>query len=202
MASGMPSRRWQIPATAGRVASVTWKSGLAPRARRAKLDGVPQRQRVNGERVLARYIERLPRRGQQRDLRGLPQDGLDETRAGVDQVLAGIEDEKQVPVAQVVQDRVDLLPGVLLGQAEAAGDGVGQQFRVAEAAQLHDPHAVGVVPHRLAAARSDTLVLTDAPRPNDGHEPGVAEELGQVQQLCLPADEIGNRGAHLGTGLS
>ena len=93
---------------------------------------------------------------------------------------------------------VDLLPGVLLGQAEPAGDGIGQQLRIPEPGQLHDPHAVGVIARRIGYRPQRHARLADAPWPDDGHEPGVAEELGQVQELCLPAYEIGNRGAHLG----
>ncbi len=146
-----------------------------------QLDGVLRRQRVDRERVLARYVERLPRRGQQGNPRGFPQDGFREARAGVDQVLAGIEDEEHVPVAQVVQDRVDLRPGVLLGQAEAAGDGVGQQLRIAEPGQLHDPHPIGVAAHRLGRRSQRHARLADAPWPDDGHEACVVEQTGQVR---------------------
>jgi hypothetical protein len=82
------------------------------------------RQRRYRAAVLARHVHRLPAGGQHGYLGRVAQYQADQRGAGADQVLAGVEDEQQLTVAQVVHDRVRLGPGILLGQPEPARDGV------------------------------------------------------------------------------
>jgi len=70
--------------------------------------GVGHRKRRDGAGMLAWYIQRLPARGQHRHVRGVPQHCVGQHRACVQQMLAGIQDQQQFTVEQVVKDRVQL----------------------------------------------------------------------------------------------
>ena len=129
MASGMPSSRRHSRITSARFASLTVNPGSTAAARRANSSmasvvpwrgGVVTGQAEPGEDVaaLAGHVQRLPAGGEHRDLARLGDDGLGEQRAGVDDVLAGVEDQQHALVAQVREHRVELRAARLLGQAE------------------------------------------------------------------------------------
>ena len=94
--------------------------------------GVVTGQAEPGEDVaaLAGHVQRLAAGGEHRDLARLGDDGLGEERAGVDDVLAGVEDQQHALVAQVREHRLELRAPGLLGQVELPGDSVRQQLGV------------------------------------------------------------------------
>ena len=158
-----------------------------------KLDRVRvgHRQRLDREVLLAEGVERLPAGREHGHAGRLGQDRLDQVGARVEQVLAGVQDQQQPLVPQVLEQRVEGGPRVLLGQAEHARDRVRQQQRVAQAGLLDDPHAVGVVAGRLGRRAQRHPGLADAARPDHGHQPAALEHGGNLRQFALPADEVG-----------
>jgi hypothetical protein len=97
-----------------------------------------------------------------------------------EQVFAGVQDQQQPPVPQVVEHRVELGPRVLLGQAENAADGVDQQLRIAQAGQLDNPRAVGVGVDGLGGGHQRDACLADTAGTDDGQQPGSLEQHGDL----------------------
>jgi hypothetical protein len=141
--------------------------------------------------VLAGHVERLPAGSQHGDRRRLPQDRLRQQRAGVDQVLAGVEDQQQLPFPQVLEQRVKGRPRVLLRQAEHARHRVGQQRGVAQFGQLDDPGTVRVTGRGLRGRDQGDTSLADSARSDDRHEPGFRQHRGDSGEFVPPAYEVG-----------
>jgi hypothetical protein len=149
------------------------------------------RQRPDRKGVLAGHVERLLRGGEHGHAGSIPHDGLGERGAGVEQVLARVEDQQQPPVPQVLEQRVERGARVLLGQAEHARDRVGQQRGVAQVRQLDDPGAVRVADGCLCGRDERDPRLADPARSDDRHDPGVREHRGDPREFALPAYEVG-----------
>jgi len=122
--------------------------GAARRVRTVGRVQAGDRQRRNGAGVLADHVERLAACREQGDAGGLRDDRLDEYRAGVDEMLAGIEDQQQVAVTQVGEHGVPLLASRPLGEAEGVRDQVGKVLGFAQRGQLDQAHPVDE--HRTA----------------------------------------------------
>ncbi len=152
--------------------------------------GVGYRQRLDLEGVLALSVERLPARRQEPHAGRLAHDGLDQRGAGVEHVLAGVQDQQQPTVAQVIEHRVQLGPRVLLGQPEHAADGVDQQLGIAQAGQLDDPHAVGIGIDGLGADDERDPRFADTAGTDHRHQAGPLEQGGDLREFVLPADEV------------
>jgi hypothetical protein len=112
-------------------------------------------------------------------------------------VLAGVEDEQQLAAPQVVHDRVRLGPGLLPGQPETGRDGVRQQIRIMQFAQLSQADAVGELAAGLSRSPQRDARLPDAARAGHGHQPGGAQQSVQHGQLPLAADEPSDLGGQL-----
>ncbi len=155
-------------------------------------DRVVRGQRGNRAHVLARYVQWLPAGSQYRHRGCAAQQHVGEHRAGIEQVLAGIQDQQQLAVTQVIQGRVELRASVGLRQPQAAGDGVGQQLRVTQAGQLNQAHTVREAPgHRAGGAQRDPG-FPDPAGPGQRDQPRGPEQAGQHGQLGIPADERGD----------
>ena len=170
MASGMPSRRTQIWARAGASASVKAWSATSARLRSTNSRGAsysssasierarlrPEggrlrgRQRRHPPQHLARDAQRLPAGGEHPQQRAGPQEGVDQGRAGPQDVLAVVDHEDRLPLAEVVDEGVDQGPGRLLHHADGGGDGAGHQRLVGERGQVDEPAPVGVGRQRAA----------------------------------------------------
>ena len=105
MASGSPSRRRQISATASGSAPGS-KSGRTVRARSANRRWAGSgRQRLDRADRLAGYAERLAAGGEDAEPRAAGEERLGEVGGGVDDVLAVVEDEQGVRAAREVVDQ-------------------------------------------------------------------------------------------------
>ena len=83
------------------------------------------------------------------------QHGVGERRAGVDQVLAGVQDEQQLPAPQVSEDApASTGAWPASGTPERRGDRVGHQGGVADGAQVGEPDAVRVLARRPRPRRA------------------------------------------------
>jgi hypothetical protein len=122
-----------------------------------------------------------------------------QVRAGVDEVLAGVEDEQQLPLGQVRGQRLERVPGRLVGQPEGGRHRRRQQLVVAQGGQLDQPAAVGEgagdlarhpqrepgLAHPARAAQGDQPVLVDGGR--DGRDfPSSPDEPGNLGRQVVP----------------
>jgi len=121
----------------------------------------------------------------------LAHEGLNQRGASVEHVLAGVEDQQQPPVSQVVEHRVELGPRILLGQAEHAPDRGGEQFWIAQAGQLDDPHAIGVVIDGLRRGHQRDPGFAHTAGTDHGHQAGRLEQRGDPREFVLPTHEVG-----------
>jgi hypothetical protein len=124
--------------------------------------------------VLTGHVQRLPAGGQDNDAGSLAGHRAGQRRAGVHQVLAGIEDQQQPAVAQVGQDGGQLRPGILLGQPEGGRDGVRQQLRVAQPGQLGQADPVAELAGQASGRAERHARLADPAGAGHRHQPGAA----------------------------
>ena len=212
MASGMPSSRRQSRMTCGRSAAVSVKPLTAAAARCANsstaspaLGDRGGRAPVPGtgsgpepEHLLAGHVQRLPARRQDPDVARLAQHRRCELRAGAGQVLAGVEDQQQLPAAQLAEHRVES-PHAPRSRARArprrsatvSGSSSGSVRPDSSTRQLPSAQSAS------AAARSARRVLPTPPGPGDRDEPRAVEQAGQPGEFAAPADEPGNVGRQL-----
>ncbi|MDX6419995.1 MAG: hypothetical protein QOG28_4615 [Trebonia sp.] len=146
------------------------------RLARRVLARVRHRQRAQLQEGLARRVKRLPARRQDGDAWRLAEDGARKRRARVDEVLAGIEDEQQLAVADEAEQRVELGSLVSLGVGELGErkpgrDRVREQPGIAHPRQLDQVHAVAETVGRLARHPHREPGLADPASPGDGDEP-------------------------------
>ena len=105
---------------------------------------VRHRQRRHAEDDLARDPESLTAGGQDPQAGAAPEERLRDGRARVDQVLAVVEDEQDLAVAQMLDDELDVRLGLPLPDAEHVGHGLDDEGGVADCRELDQPHAVAV----------------------------------------------------------
>ena len=150
------------------------------------------RQRLQPEHVLAGHVERLPAGSEHGDGRGLPEDCLRQQRAGVDQVLAGVEDQQQPRVRKWSSTVASCVRSSCSVQAKAVRDGVGQQRGIAQPGQLDQPDAVGVAVRGTGGGAQRDAGLADPAGADHGDEPRAVKQRGQPRELALAADETGD----------
>src|SRR5579863_7691959 len=165
-------------------------------------------QRAEPEHLLAWHVQRLPARRQDPDCASLSQHRRGELRAGGGQVLAGVEDEQQLPAAQLVKHRVEggrvrapraakRVGRVRSLPSEAHRDRIVEQFGVSEAGQLDEAAAVGAV--RAGGSAQRETGLSDTAGACDGDEPRAVEQAGQGCEFTAPAHETGDISGQLPT---
>ena len=193
MASGMPLSRRHSRTTSARLAAVTANPGAAEAARCANSSTASPSIGSGGDRegVLARRVERLPAGREHGHLGRGPQHRLGEGGAGVDQVLAGVEDQQHPAVPHVLEHGRLLQAGVPFRQPEDGRDLAGEQRRVGHPGQLDEHDAVGE-PAGRQRGRGDVQAepaLPDPARADHGDEPGGTQQGRQALRLRHPADE-------------
>ena len=105
---------------------------------------VRDRQRRHAEDDLARDPEGLTAGGQDPHAGAAPEERLRDRRARVDQVLAVVEDEQDLAIAQMLDDELDVRLGLPFADAEDVGHGLDDQGGVADRRELDQPYAVAV----------------------------------------------------------
>jgi hypothetical protein len=137
----------------------------------------------------AAHAERLPAGRQHRDAGRGVQDRQRELADGLDEVLAGVQDQQRGAVAQVGEDGVHGLAALEPGEAERGARGVREQPRGLQRGQLDEVHAVRVGVGQLPRGLAHETGLADPADPGDGDEPARAENLDETRDLDPPADE-------------
>jgi len=114
-------------------------------------------------------------------------------RGGGQQVLEVVQDEQDLPLAQLADQVVHQgpVPGVL--QPEALRDRGRHQPRVADRRQRHEEDAVRVIAGHLGGQRDAEPGLAAAARPGQRDQAAGGQQPSGPRQLMFPADEAGQR---------
>jgi hypothetical protein len=109
------------------------------------------------------------------------------------QVLEVVQNDQQVPLAQLVDQVLHQgpVPGVL--QPDALGDCRWHQPRIPHRRQRNEVHPVGIVSGYLRGKRDAQPCLAAATRPGQGDQETALEQPSRLRKLAFPADEAGER---------
>jgi len=106
-------------------------------------------------------------------------------------VLAGVEDQREPSLAQMVEHGRPPRAIVGVRQPEHGGDLAEKQRGVAKTGQLNEPDAVGEpVGGQRGGTQADAR-LADPRGTDDRHQPGRRQQRGDRGKLGLAADEAG-----------
>ena len=128
---------------------------------------------------------------QNRGARTQAHHGLDQGRHRVDQVLAIVEHEQEMPVADGARERLrrDLLAAEL--QSQRAGHCGRRESRVGKRRQFDEPRAMLEVGEQDAGGLHGKRGLSDPARAGQGHHPIGGDEVTHALHRRRPADELG-----------
>ena len=138
---------------------------------------------------LAAHPQRLAAGGDDAQLGAAPEQLLDQRRAGVHDVLTGVEDQQHPPWPQRLGQRLGQRPVRLLPDPERGRDPPRDQGRVLGVGQLDQPGAVGEAGDDLAGEPEREPGLADAAGSAQGQDADIAKQPGKLGQIPLPADE-------------
>jgi hypothetical protein len=152
---------------------------------------VRQRERRDAPRDLALDPERLTARREQHHPGAGAHDRGGKRRAGIDQVLAVVEHDERVAVAELLNERRLGVPPV--GQCQAQrGRHLGRhQLGVSERGELHQPGAVLKRRHAPRREFAGKPALARPASPAEGQQPGAGEQPVNFTELPLATDEAG-----------
>ncbi len=159
--------------------------------RRRAGDQLGEGERGHAPGHLAGNAERLATGRQHGQVRAAAEQGLGEVGDRLDQVLAVVEQEQLLAVADVsgegdLRRPVGGEPGV-----QGLGDRRADQLGLAERRQLDRPDPVGEILRLLPRKLQRQPGLAAAAGPGQGEEPRVAQQRRGLGQLALAADEAG-----------
>jgi hypothetical protein len=163
----------------------------AQRFHRAGVALEGQRQGRDPPGHLATDPEGLPAGGHDGNAGTGPQDRLAHRRAGVEDVLAVVQDHQEIPGGQMGGEALGGGAPGGVADLEHAQHGLGHQCRVGQRCELHPPGSVGMAAGELSGDRGGQASLADTAGPGEGHQAVLAGQAGQVGELGLPADERG-----------
>ena len=115
----------------------------------------------------------------------------------LDQVLAGVEDQQQLPLGQARRQRLERVAGRLVGQPERGRHRAGQQLVVAQRGQLDQPAAVGEGVPDLARDPQREPGLAHPARPAQGDQPVLVDGGDDGRHFPPSADEPGHLGRQI-----
>ena len=210
MASGSPSSRAQISATAWAFSSVSSKLGRTAWARSTNSRTASDRPRASGSggpagsgrasggttSSCSPERERDPGGGQHREPRGGGEQLLDH-RAGPPHLLEVVGHEQELPVAEVVAQRVQDGAAGCLGDPQGPGQDGGDQVRVGHRGQVGEEGAVAVAGQQLGRDLECQAGLAGAAGAGEGEQPGPSQQPPGLVGLPLPADERGELGGEV-----
>ena len=101
--------------------------------------GVEGRDQVD---ALAVDAQRLTARREQRDVPAIPEQGVGQLGARVDDVLAVVQQHEQAPLADRLDESVENRAARVLRDAEHLGHGGRDQVRVLQRGEIREPHSV------------------------------------------------------------
>ena len=194
-ASGSPSSRAQIAATAAWFAVVRVKPGWPPCAGDEELDGLGHRQGGDGDVILARESQHDPAGGEDLQPSAVGQQRRDVGR-GPDHLLEVVQDEQHLARAQLRHELLRQRTGARVAEAEGPGDRRQDELRVAQRGQFDEADAGGERRSNLLRDPEGEAGLADPSRAGQGDERDVVaeQEVTDGVDLVLAADEGSARG--------
>ena len=143
--------------------------------------GVRGRKWVNWILVLGREVERHAARDDEPDTRGTCEQ-VREIRSGIDHVLECVEDEEELPFAQVVSE--------VITSGEGISDSGQYEFGVGEAGEWHPPDTVRVDVDELRSDLEREACLSRSTWTGDRYEPvAVTKKRGELGHFPLAPDQ-------------
>ena len=118
----------------------------------------------------------------------------DQLRCGGEQVLAVVDDEEHVRVAQVGEDQGARLGGGLIVEVERRQHRVGEQRRVLDVGQLDQPGASGTAGTEVGADPQREARLPNAAGPDQAHQASRGKLAAYLRDLLATPDEGGGLG--------
>lgn len=153
------------------------RTGIRDRHGRHAKDGL----RVDGEGAPAGRQHVQPAAG--------PKEGVDEQRAGVDEVLAVVQDDQEPSLPEALCEVLDGPARGRVVEAEGPRHLLREQRGIAEAGELDDPHAVAEATADVLGDPEREPRLPDPGRPGEGHEPRGGQAAPNLGDLPPSADE-------------
>ena len=126
-------------------------------------------ERLEAVDVLAIDLERLATGREDVDLRSGLEQACDQHRDGIDEMLAGIEDQQNSLVAQM-RDQARRRIARLNGEAEHGGGRGGHQVRIAQHGEIDEEHGASKGFEQVMPDRDRGRRLADAAGTDDGDE--------------------------------
>ena len=162
---------------------------VTPRDVVRRVGGLGQRQRAQRPHLLAVDRESLAARRENANLRASAHHTIREPARGVEEVLAVVEYEQELFGAEELNDARFERHAGSRRHAERGCDDLNCFLVVVRHAQLAQPCAVAVVIDGVRSGLQREPGLADAPGTSDGHEPHLAQRVGDVDHRLLAADE-------------
>jgi hypothetical protein len=92
--------------------------------------------------TLAVDAQRLTARREQHDVRAIPKQRIHQLGAGVEDVLAVVQQDKQAPLADCLDERVDDGAARVLKYAQHICEGDRHEIRVRKRGDIGEPHPI------------------------------------------------------------
>ena len=146
-------------------------------------------ERRDREVVLAGDTERLPGRGHDPDATGPGEERADRRRGHLEDVLAVVDHEQELPAGEGLGQRVDEGCITLRRDTEHGRDRRGHRVRVADRRELDEPDPVRELGCELGAGLDREPGLADAADAGQGHEPMFPDHLRDVADQLLSSDD-------------
>ena len=153
-----------------------------------------QRERRDPVDALPVDAERLSRRGEDPHPWAAPAGQVGELGGGVDDVLAVVEDEEHVLLAEGIEQGVEQRAATLVLNAENCSDGGGHLLGMSDGRQLDEPDSLGVTTEQLGSGLQRKACLARTAGAGERDEPGRLDEGLHVGQLPLAPDEQARQG--------
>ncbi len=149
------------------------------------------RQRVEGDRLLARDAEGAAAGGEDGESGGGGEEFGDEPGAGLGQVLAGVQDEQQPVVGEPAAEPGGGCAGGVVGEVHGVGDERDEQPLAVELAEVGPPGAVRVPLGGPVRGAQREPGLPDSPDAGHGDEAVLRQRGGDALQFRAASHETG-----------
>jgi ABC-2 type transport system permease protein len=170
---------------------------------RGLLAGIRQGQRLDQPQRLTGDAERFPAGREDPQPPALAKHSIGERRRRLDHVLAVVQDQQRLPLADrgdepVRQLRVRRLAEQGVPEAESGQCRLRRVTGGADGGELHQPGPVRQVAEQRARGLRGQPGLARAARPGQGGEPMSGDEFADRRDISVPADEAGQLGSQVG----
>jgi len=138
--------------------------------------------------LLARHVENAATAGEHAQVRTCCEKGV--YRYGrIGHLLEVIEHQEHVALANVVHEPINSAAAAAVREPERLRDRGGHEIRLGDRRQLHEEDAITIIGHRAACDLEAEPRLAGAARPGKRQQAAPLEELADLTDLALAAEE-------------